>query len=225
MPGQNVKKRNWTFLVYPESTPADWVKKLQETGLQAAISPLHDKDIDPDGQPKKAHFHVIVCYSGPTSYNVVLSLTQSLGQPIPKPLEQVRGMYRYFTHMDNPDKFQYNAADISTLNGFNIMDFVDMTRSEVLKIKLDLQAFIRSSNITEYADLMDNLQDGSNMDWYDVASSNTFFFEKYITSRRNKAKALSEKTTYSKRFFLNTGDYKALQAATGLYRRLQGSTG
>lgn len=193
MPGQNVKKRNWTFLVYPESAPADWVKKLQETGLQAAISPLHDKDIDPDGQPKKAHFHVIVCYSGPTSYNVVLSLTQSLGQPIPKPLEQVRGMYRYFTHMDNPDKFQYNAADISTLNGFNIMDFVDMTRSEVLKIKLDLQAFIRSSNITEYADLMDNLQDGSNMDWYDVASSNTFFFEKYITSRRNKAKAISEK--------------------------------
>jgi Plasmid replication protein. len=193
MPGQNVKKRNWTFLVYPESAPADWVKKLQETGLQAAISPLHDKDIDPDGQPKKAHFHVIVCYSGPTSYNVVLSLTQSLGQPIPKPLEQVRGMYRYFTHMDNPDKFQYNAADISTLNGFNIMDFVDMTRSEVLKIKLDLQAFIRSSNITEYADLMDNLQDGSNMDWYDVASSNTFFFEKYISSRRNKAKAISEK--------------------------------
>lgn len=201
MPGQNVKKRNWTFLVYPESAPADWVKKLQETGLQAAISPLHDKDIDPDGQPKKAHFHVIVCYSGPTSYNVVLSLTQSLGQPIPKPLEQVRGMYRYFTHMDNPDKFQYNAADISTLNGFNIMDFVDMTRSEVLKIKLDLQAFIRSSNITEYADLMDNLQDGSNMDWYDVASSNTFFFEKYITSRRNKAKALSEKQRIQKDSF------------------------
>ena len=201
MPGQNVKKRNWTFLVYPESAPADWVKKLSETGLQAAISPLHDKDIDPDGQPKKAHFHVIVCYSGPTSYNVVLSLTQSLGQPIPKPLEQVRGMYRYFTHMDNPDKFQYNAADISTLNGFNIMDFVDMTRSEVLKIKLDLQAFIRSSNITEYADLMDNLQDGSNMDWYDVASSNTFFFEKYITSRRNKAKALSEKQRIQKDSF------------------------
>ena len=193
MPGQNVKKRNWTFLVYPESAPADWVSKLQATGLPVAISPLHDKDINPDGEPKKAHYHVIVCYSGPTTYNVVLALTQSLGQPIPKPLEQVRGMYRYFTHMDNPEKYQYDSTGISCLNGFNIMDFVDMTRSEVLKIKLDLQAFIRSSNITEYADLMDNLQDGSNMDWYDVASSNTFFFEKYISSRRNKAKAISEK--------------------------------
>ena len=47
MPGQNVKKRNWTFLVYPESAPADWVSKLQATGLPVAISPLHDKDINP----------------------------------------------------------------------------------------------------------------------------------------------------------------------------------
>ena len=69
MPGQNVKKRNWTFLVYPESAPADWVSKLQATGLPVAISPLHDKDINPDGELKKAHYHVIVCYSGPT-YNV-----------------------------------------------------------------------------------------------------------------------------------------------------------
>lgn len=201
MPGQNVKKRNWTFLVYPESAPADWVSKLQATGLPVAISPLHDKDINPDGEPKKAHYHVIVCYSGPTTYNVVLALTQSLGQPIPKPLEQVRGMYRYFTHMDNPEKYRYDSTGISCLNGFNIMDFVDLTKSEVLKIKLDLQAFIRASNILEYADLMDNLQDGSNMDWYDVASSNTFFFEKYITSRRNKAKALSEKQRIQKDSF------------------------
>lgn len=199
MSGQNVKKRNWTFLVYPESAPADWVSKLQATGLPVAISPLHDKDINPDGEPKKAHYHVIVCYSGPTTYNVVLALTQSLGQPIPKPLEQVRGMYRYFTHMDNPEKYQYDSTGISCLNGFNIMDFVDLTKSEVLKIKLDLQAFIRASNILEYADLMDNLQDGSNMDWYDVASSNTFFFEKYITSRRNKAKAISEKERNQKK--------------------------
>lgn len=199
MPGQIVKKRNWTFLVYPESAPADWVSKLQATGLPVAISPLHDKDINPDGDPKKAHYHVIVCYSGPITYNVVLALTQSLGQPIPKPLEQVRGMYRYFTHMDNPEKYQYDSTGISCLNGFNIMDFVDLTKSEVLKIKLDLQAFIRASNILEYADLMDNLQDGSNMDWYDVASSNTFFFEKYITSRRNKAKAISEKERNQKK--------------------------
>ena len=68
------------------------------------------------------------------------------------------------------------------------MDFVELTKSEVIRIKLDLQGFIRAQNIMEYADLMDTLQDNGNSDYYDVASSNTYFFEKYITSRRNKAK-------------------------------------
>jgi hypothetical protein len=44
----------------------------------------------------------------------------------------------------------------------------------------------------EYSDLMDTLQDNGNADYYDVASSNTYFFEKYITSRRNKAKQIAE---------------------------------
>ena len=42
-----------------------------KTGLQCAISPLHDKDMNPDNTPKKPHYHVILTYSGPTSYNVV----------------------------------------------------------------------------------------------------------------------------------------------------------
>ena len=94
MKGSNVKKRNWAFLVYPESAPVDWQEILQKTGLQCAISPLHDMDLDPTGEPKKAHYHVIACYSGPTSYNVVKSLTDALQCPIPQPLEQVRGYYR-----------------------------------------------------------------------------------------------------------------------------------
>ena len=75
-----VKKRNWTFVLYPESAPADWLEKLQLTGLQAEISPLHDKDINPDGTVKKAHYHIIVCYSGPTSYTVVKGLTDIVGK-------------------------------------------------------------------------------------------------------------------------------------------------
>ena len=124
---------------------------------------------------KKAHFHVIACYSGPTSFNVVRALTDSLHCPIPQPLEQVRGYYRYFTHLDNPEKFQYDAGRIQCLNGFCITDYVELTKSEVLRIKQDLQGFIRAQNILEYSDLMDTLQDNGNADYYDVASSNTYF--------------------------------------------------
>ena len=122
MASRNVKKRNWWFILYPESAPADWKDKLSQTGLQCAVSPLHDKDLDPTGEAKKPHYHIILCYSGPTSYNVVSELTASLNCPIPQAVEQVRGCYRYFTHMDNPDKYQYPSIDIFTINGFSILD-------------------------------------------------------------------------------------------------------
>lgn len=187
-----VKKRNWGMVLYPESAPENWRELLQQTGLPIAISPLHDKDVDPTGEPKKAHHHIILCYPGPQTFNAVKTLCSGLNQPIPIALDSVRGNYRYFTHMDNPDKYQYDPAEITVLNGFSIMDFVELTKSEVIRIKTDLQGFIRDQNIEEYADLMDALLDGGNMDYYDVASSNTFFFEKYISSRRNKAKAIRE---------------------------------
>lgn len=190
---KNVKKRNWAFVLYPESAPKNWRERLQETGLQCAVSPLHDKDVDPTREAKKAHYHVILTYSGPTSYNVVKSLTDSLNQPIPQALEQVKGYYRYFTHKDNPEKAQYDEREITTINGFNIADFSELTRSEVSEIKKLLQSLIRKFDIREYSDLMDYLQDEEMNLEYEVASNNTYFFDKYIASRRNRAIKLNGK--------------------------------
>lgn len=182
----NVKKRNWAFVLYPESAPENWRELLQLSGLQCAVSPLHDKDIDPNGEPKKPHWHVILIYSGPTSYNVVNALCGSLNAPHPQALEQVRGYYRYLTHKDNPEKAQYDESDITTINGFNISDFSELTRSEVNAIKFRLQQLIRSQEIYEYSDFMDYLQDNSMMSEYEIASNNTLFFDRYIRSRNCK---------------------------------------
>ncbi len=188
----NIKKRNWAFILYPESAPENWQEMLQQTGLLVSISPLHDKDIDIDGVVKKSHYHVILCYSGPTSYNVVKKITNSLNSPIPIPLEAVRGYYRYFTHLDNPDKYQYNDSEIINLNGFNIRDFVDLTYSEINTIKKELQLIIRQNNIFEYSDLLDFLLDNDFSNFWEVASNNTYFFNTYITSFRNKFKQETE---------------------------------
>nr|CRY97763.1 hypothetical protein [uncultured prokaryote] len=185
---KNVKKRNWAFVLYPESAPADWRERLTKSGLQCAISPLHDRDLNPTGEPKKAHYHVILCYEGPTSFNVVKRLTEDLNQPIPQPLEQVRGYYRYLTHEDNPEKAQYSKADIQHINGFDIREFVEMTKSEVLRYKREIIEFIRDNRLTEYADLVDALYDSGEAmaDHFEVVSNNTLFFKAYLTSRWRK---------------------------------------
>lgn len=188
MADKNVKKRNWAFVLYPESAPADWREQLQKTGLPCAISPLHDRDVNATGEPKKPHYHVMVFYQGPTSYNVVKRLTDGLNQPIPQVVEQVRGYYRYLIHMDNPEKAQYPASEIRTLNGFDIGDFVEMTKSEVMKVCRALMDYIRENDLMEYADLMDmTMCEGVPPEWFDVASSRTLFFTGYLRSRRYRA--------------------------------------
>lgn len=189
-----VKARHWGMVVYPESVPSNWVDLLMASGLKCAISPLHDKDIQPDGsnEDKKAHWHVIACWDGPTTYNVAKTITDMLHAPIPVKLESVRGYYRYFTHMDHPDKYQYDPTEIQHLNGFAIADYVELTRSERLRLLGEVHDYIRKYDIHEYADLLDTLRDGGMMELYEVAATSTLVFRGYIASRRHQAGGRSE---------------------------------
>lgn len=189
---ESIKKRNWTFVLYPESAPADWKEQIKLSGLLAAISPLHDKDVNPTGEAKKAHYHILLVYSGPTTYNAVAKFTASLNATIPQALESVRGMYRYFSHKDNPEKYQYEESEIQTLNGFNIADLVELTKSEVNELKMRILKLIRDVDIIEYSGLVDFLIDNEMFSEYDVAINNTFFFHTYITSRRNAVRQEAE---------------------------------
>lgn len=186
MADKKVKKRHWAFVAYPDSLPENWIEMLKQSGLKVAISPLHDRDTNPTGEPKKPHYHVIVSYDGPTTFGNVEGLTKRLNQPIPQPLEQVRGYYRYLTHEDNPEKAQYDKADIRTLNGFNILDFVELTKSEVTKYIREIRRFICDNNITEYAALLDILDEGASIppEWFEVAVTHTLLFTGYLRSRR-----------------------------------------
>lgn len=207
---KTVKKRNWAFVLYPESAPADWRERLTLSGLMGAISPLHDKDIDPTGEPKKAHYHIILVYGSPTTYNNVKTLTDSLNQPIPQPLEQVRGYYRYLTHMDNPDKYQYPENEIRTFNGFSIADFVELTKSEVNEMKAKLLNLIREQQLIEYADFMELVQDTMDSTYFDVASSHTMFFNAYLKSARHRGRYPETSITADGRYVIDEGTGEVL---------------
>lgn len=181
----NVKKRNWAFVLYPESAPSDWRERLQLSGLQVAVSPLHDKDVNPTGEPKKSHYHVILVFGSPTTFNNVSSFVTALNQPMPIPLEQVKGYYRYFTHKDNPEKYQYSESDIVTYNGFNIFDYCEITKSEVLTIKDELTSLIRDHHFIEYAVFCMYVQDNFDKVYFDIATSHTIYFNTFIKSLRH----------------------------------------
>ena len=186
----NVKQkgRYWACVGYPESLPTNWLEILQETGLAVAISPLHDKDLNPDNTPKKPHYHILFCYDGPTTYNNVKNLCDSLNATIPIKIESPRGMYRYHIHLDNPEKYQYDDRDRILMNGIDPASFNGLTSSEILKIKREIITLIEDNVITEYRDLVKFFADNDMNDFFQVASSNTMFINTYLSSFRNKKK-------------------------------------
>lgn len=186
---KNIKKRYWAMILYPESAPNDWRDKLRDSGIQCAVSPLHDKDVNADNTPKKPHYHIILCYEGPTTFKNVNSLCESLNQPIPQPLEQLRGYYRYLVHKDNPEKYQYDETQITSINGFDVSNYLDLTNNQIIAILKQLTIFIEDNNIYEYSDLIKFLRENDFLSQFlEIAINKTFFLNTFICSFRNKHK-------------------------------------
>ena len=183
------RAKHWTFICYPESVPDYWQELLKATHIKIAISPLHDKDLNPTGEEKKAHYHVFVEYESLKSLDQVKEITESINATIPQIVHSPVGMIRYFIHKDNPEKHQYNWEDIVLYNGFDISKYDSYTENEIDHIIADITAFIDDNVVLEYADLIAYTRDPENEhfeDWYRIIRKNTIFFNSYITSRRNQ---------------------------------------
>lgn len=189
----DLKKRNWTFVLYNDSCAKDWQEYLTATGVPYSYA-YHDKDFTEIGEPKKPHYHVLLCFDGPTTYNTMLDHAKRVGaaNDVVQPVGSVRGIVRYFCHKDNPDKYQYPEDIIQCRNGFDPSDYFCMTVTQQKAFKRKVTAFIRDNDIEEYSELIDTLMDSDEGEMYDIASQNTFYFTQYIKSRRNKNKNRKE---------------------------------
>ena len=78
------RSRTWTFVLYPESAPDNWRDLLDEQHVEWVESPLHDRDINPDGELKKAHIHILLLFSSVKSYEQICEITVVLNCPIPQ---------------------------------------------------------------------------------------------------------------------------------------------
>lgn len=174
-----LKGRHFAYVVYPESAPADWVEQLQQTGLSFVVSPLHDKDIDPTGQIKKAHYHVIVSWGNTTTYRAARGLCDRLKCPRPQMLKSPNAMYRYMQHLDNPDKYQYTDIP-TTYNGW----VRPLNAADVVQLKREIWGMVYTQDCQEYGELlMVCAEHGS--EYFDVASSHTIFFSKICDGYRH----------------------------------------
>lgn len=175
------KSRNWWFIAYPESLPEDWIQTLDDRMVPYAISPLHDKDTKPDGTLKKPHYHVMLRYSGPTTFKHVSELTRSLGQQIPQIYDSPSAAYAYLTHSNNPDKAQYDASEIRLGNGFKVPKIEDDDKMSTSK---QVTAFVFDNNLTEFSQLVKAVSDIGNAAWFKEIMDHSYFYVQLLHSVR-----------------------------------------
>lgn len=195
--GKDLRARIWRGVVYPESAPKNWKEKLDQEGL-VWVAILHDKDVNPDGTPKKPHYHVLFFFDGKKSYSQVKAIMDMLNAPIPQVTKNPKGMVRYLIHMDNPEKHQYRREDIECHNGAGINQYFELSMSTRTAVLRELMEFISDSQVDNYDDLIMYCIHHGEDDWFDLAvNRNTLAINKQLDAiyQKNHLKNESKSVT------------------------------
>lgn len=196
---QNTKKskdertRIWSFIAYPDSVPADWEQILTERfNLKWARSPLHDSDTNADETQKKPHWHVVVVFNGKKSYEQVKEISDTINATIPQKVHNLQGLMRYFLHLDNPEKAQYDFKDIKAV-GINAEVEVFSEKEGKLRVIREMIEFCEANDIRELCELF-NYAMGNELSWFEALSLNSaMVMNMYLKSRRHKAESTAKR--------------------------------
>ena len=155
---QGSKRREYAFLLYPDSCVADClgvIKQLQ----QPFFVILHDKDVNPDGTLKKPHYHVMILFNNPRAEGTIRQINLRCGgNGHFEPILSRRGYVRYLCHLDNPEKHKYAPESIL---GFYGADYSKESMSVMQRKNLDddvfcdIIKFCKDHCIVAYCELVD----------------------------------------------------------------------
>jgi len=178
----NKRTRNFATVVYPDSAPDNWQEILSEQFVPAFISPLHDKDLDPDGNIKKPHWHVFIMFDGVKTVEQAKELFAKISGVGMEIVQSARGYARYLCHMDNPEKFQYSANDVRCFCGADYMGTIGLVTDKYKAIG-EMIDFCENNGILSYSDLLKHCRN-ERFDWFRVLCDNgTVVMKEYLKSK------------------------------------------
>lgn len=176
------RTRNFAFIMYPESCPENWKDILTETHVPIFVSPLHDSDKNPTEEVKKAHYHVIVMFEGVKTEEQCQELVDSVNGTQFQKVNSLRGYARYLCHLDNPEKHQYDTADVTQLNGADYSNVISLVSDKYAAIG-EMIDYCVEANIESYSDLLIYAR-ANRYDWFRCLCDNgTLVMKEFLKSK------------------------------------------
>ena len=173
----------YTVVCWPESMPDEWKRLLNALPFGYAMS-LHDKDVDANGELKKAHMHIY--FQGKPSKRQKDYIHKALGIEYGEDVKSPKGMYDYLTHENNPEKYHYAKDNIqySAKWSQELFECDCAAYAEKEDKTQELIEYILGNALYEYSDLMISLIKDGRRDLIKSAKCNAAKW--FIDSMRNK---------------------------------------
>ena len=136
-------------LKYMEGYPDTWRETMEDKlnaqpNIKSWVYIVHDKDVDEEGNPKEAHFHLVVETLQSVQFSTIggyIDVPKQYVERIKQGVKSGRywrsdigGAYSYLTHRNAPDKYQYSDDEVVAKDGFDwkqIRDKSEMTKQEI----------------------------------------------------------------------------------------------
>lgn len=177
------KFRNYACVIYPDSVDPNWKEIITQSHIPCFVSPLHDKDKNADGEPKKPHQHVILMYQSPHKPEQAKSIFESFGGVGCEIVKELRGYARYLCHLDNPEKERYSENDVLSFNGCDYSEVIALTSDKYVALG-EMQDFCDKYNIVSFYVLAKYAR-SQRHDWYRIlCDCGTVYMTQFLQSRK-----------------------------------------
>ena len=189
--GSTYKTRNWVTLLYPDSAKEGWRDILKSWCCQAFVSPLHDQDKNPDGEPKKPHWHLLVMWDGPRSRELMEKTFAELGGVGCQACNSARGYARYLCHLDNPEKAQYSTEQVEQFGGADYLEVIALESDRRATIA-EMMDWCYQQKCVSFRQLCDHARQ-NNDKWFRALTSNsTMIMYRYLRSLEHELEQQKE---------------------------------
>lgn len=192
------RTRNYATIVYPESAPENWQEILASHFVPAFISPLHCDDVNPTGEQKKAHYHVIIMFDSVKTIEQATDIFQTIGGVGCDVVKSIRGYARYLCHLDNPEKAQYPPESVKSICGADYISVIGLAVDKYIAL-CEMEEFCDNYDVVSFYALCKYAR-VHRPDWSRVLKeSGTMYMREYLQSRKwsleNECSVIIDKNT------------------------------
>lgn len=175
------RTRNYATVVYPESAPENWKERLEQTFIPCLISPFHDRDVNPTGEPKKPHYHVLLAFESVKTKAQAQEIFDTIGGVGCEIVNSIRGYARYLCHLDNPEKAQYNIGDVRQFGGVDYREIISLA-SDIDASCEELLDFCEKYQIISFSRIRRYIRATGREDWAQALRTKSIYISMTLKS-------------------------------------------